>query len=369
MISFHVEATSGQARAGQLQTPHGTVQTPAFMPVATQASVKSLTPDEVSAAGTRLLIMNTYHLWVRPGAETVAALGGLHQFCRWPHAIFTDSGGFQAFSLADRVKVDEEGFEFSSHLDGRRLRLSPEESMRVQGLLGSDVAMQLDVCPPAGSPGSALIEAVERTTRWGRRCLAARAPGQAVFGIVQGGLDLSLRRRHARELGELEFDGLAFGGFSVGEPPEHMHAALVEVAAALDPARPRYLMGVGTLRDLVLAIDVGIDLFDCVIPTRNARNGQAFTASGKLVIRNACYKEDPRPLDPDCDCPTCRGKYSRAYLRHAYMAREIIALRLLTLHNVHVYARLVREAREAIVRNDYATFRDGKLRSLAGREE
>jgi queuine tRNA-ribosyltransferase len=349
LISFSVDASSGLARAGTLRTLHGDVLTPAFQPVATQATVKSLSAEDAAETGARLLIMNTYHLWLRPGAELVEERGGLHEFARWPHAITTDSGGFQAFSLAERTRVDEQGFEFSSHLDGRRLKLSPEEAMRVQGMLGSDIAMQLDVCAPGGAPREELVRAVERTTRWGERCLKARNAGQALFGIVQGGTDVELRLQHAEELGRLPFDGLALGGFSVGEPIADMYRALESAAPALDPKRPRYLMGVGTPEDLLHAIGVGVDLFDCVMPTRNARNGQAFVRSGKLVVKNARYKNDPLPLDQACRCPACRGGYSRSYLRHLYMAKEILALRLLSLHNLFYYQDLVSDARRALV--------------------
>ncbi|MEO8182798.1 MAG: tRNA guanosine(34) transglycosylase Tgt, partial [Deltaproteobacteria bacterium] len=319
-MRFEVIARSGRARLGQLWTPHGIVQTPAFMPVGTQGSVKALHPTEVSDTGARLLIANTYHLWLRPGAELVAEHGGLHAFMRWPHAIATDSGGFQAFSLAERVRVDESGFDFASHLDGSRRRLTPEESMRVQGLLGSDIALQLDICPPANVPRSELIAAVERTTRWAERCLSARKPGQALFGIVQGGTDVDLRCQHAETLARLPLDGLALGGFSVGESPELMHQALERVVPALDSARPRYLMGVGTPLDLVRAVSVGVDLFDCVMPTRNARNGQAFVSRGRLRLKNARYRTDTRPLDETCSCPACSQGFSRAYLRHLYVA-------------------------------------------------
>src|SRR5688572_14836381 len=243
-VRFELVRTQGTARAGTLTTPHAVVPTPCFMPVATQATVKALTPAEVSSAGARMVIMNTYHLWLRPGADLVAEQGGLHEFSRWPHAIATDSGGYQAFSLAERTSLSEAGFDFASHLDGSRRLLTPEESMRVQGLLGSDIALQLDVCPPAGASASELYEAVLRTTRWARRCLDAKVPDQALFGIVQGGLDVELRRAHARELQDLPLDGIALGGFSVGEPPAEMHRALAEVAPGLDPARPHYLMGV-----------------------------------------------------------------------------------------------------------------------------
>lgn len=361
MIRFHVEEWSGQARVGVLSTPHGDVPTPAFMPVGTLGTVKALSPDEVAGTGARMLISNTYHLWLRPGPEVVRAHGGLHGFMRWPHAIATDSGGYQAFSLADLRTLSDDGFEFASHLDGSRRFLSPEEAMRVQGLLGSDVALQLDVCPPAGAGRSELEQAVRRTTRWAERCLASRVPDQALFGIIQGGTDPELRLRHAKELGSLPLDGLALGGFSVGEPPEDMHRTLARVVPEVDPGRPRYLMGVGTPADLVRAIGVGIDLFDCVLPTRNARNGQVFVPSGRLVIRNARYRDDLSPLDPSCGCPVCRGGYTRSYLRHLYMAGEILAHRLLSLHNVFQYQTLVSEARDAIRAHSYAEWAEERL--------
>ncbi|MBL9024757.1 MAG: tRNA guanosine(34) transglycosylase Tgt [Myxococcales bacterium] len=356
-FSFRVLATDGAARTGLLETAHGPVPTPTFMPVGTQGSVKTLTPGEVAATGARIVLGNTYHLWLRPGAEAVAAHGGLHAFTRWPHAMLTDSGGYQAFSLAERRTVDEDGFVFRSHLDGSRHALTPEEAMRVQGLLGADIAMQLDVCPPGGAPRAELERACATTTRWAKRCLAARRPDQAVFGIVQGGCEVDLRQRHAAELGELPFDGLALGGFSVGEPIEAMHAALPEVAPALDPRRPRYLMGVGTPRDLVTAIAAGVDMFDCVLPTRNARNGQALLRRGRIVIKQSRYKDDRLPLDPECTCPACAGGYARSYLRHLFLAGEILALRLLSEHNLHLYGQLTREAREAIVAGTFSSFR------------
>ena len=365
MIDFKVTARSGQARAGSLATSHGEVLTPAFMPVGTQATVKALSPDELARSGTRLLIANTYHLALRPGAEVVAELGGLHEFMRWPFAIATDSGGYQAFSLASRTVVDEAGFEFSSHLDGSRHLLSPEESMRIQSLLGADIVMQLDICPPAGASRAELELAVARTTRWAKRCLESRDPRQALFGIVQGGLDIELRRSHAAELGALPFDGLALGGFSVGEPPEQMHTALESVVPALDESRPKYLMGVGMPADVIAAVRCGVDLFDCVLPTRNARNGQIFVASGRLNIRNAVYRTDRRPLEDGCSCPTCAEGFSRAYLRHLFIAGEILAHRLLTAHNVCYYQSLLRRAREAILQGSYEYWASERLAALS----
>jgi queuine tRNA-ribosyltransferase len=362
--AFDVLAADGHARTALLTTPHGQVPTPTFMPVGTQGSVKTLTPAEVAATGARIVLGNTYHLWLRPGPELVASLGGLHAFTKWPHAMLTDSGGFQAFSLAERRTLSDDGFVFRSHLDGSRRALGPEEAMRVQGLLGADIAMQLDVCPPGGAPRAEVEAAVRQTTRWAARCLAARRADQAVFGIVQGGTHPDLRLSHAEELGAMPFDGLALGGFSVGEPIEAMHAVLGEVAHRLDPERPRYLMGVGTPKDLLVAIGAGIDMFDCVLPTRNARNGQALTRRGRIVIKQARHRDDPRPIDPSCPCPCCATGYSRAYLRHLYLAGEILVLRLLTEHNLHLYGQLVAEARAAIAEHRYAAFAKGWLEGL-----
>ena len=368
MIAFELEATSGHARAGTLRSPHGAVVTPAFMPVGTLGTVKALGSDEVAASGARMLIANTYHLWLRPGPELVAAHGGLHGFMRWPHVIATDSGGYQAFSLAKLRTVSEDGFEFSSHLDGARKFLSPEEAMRIQGLLGADVALQLDVCPPAGAPAEELLEATRRTTRWAIRCLESRRPDQALFGIVQGGTDVELRRRHGAELGALPLDGIALGGFSVGEPPEDMHRTLGAVVPGLDEARPRYLMGVGTPSDLVRAIGAGVDLFDCVMPTRNARNGQAFVGSSRIVIKNARHRAELGPLEPGCRCPACAGGYSRCYLRHLFLAGEILALRLLSAHNVWHYQGLVAAARRAVLEGRYPAWAAEFLERAAERE-
>lgn len=361
MISFRVEQHSGNARRGVLTSGHGEVLTPAFMPVGTQAAVKGVSSEEVMASGARMEIMNTYHLWLRPGPELIAEFGGLHGFARWPHTIVTDSGGFQAFSLAHNTRASENGFEFASHLDGKKMMLSPEEAMRVQGLLGSDIAMQLDVCPPGGSPRADLVQAVERTTRWAERCLAARAPQQAVFGIAQGGTDVELRLSHIEALAKLPFDGLALGGFSVGEPIPEMYRALAVVAPALPANRPRYLMGVGMPTDILTAIGHGIDMFDCVIPTRNARNGQVFTWGGKITIKNARYRDDARPLEEECACAACRPGYSRAYLRHLYLLGEILVLRLLSDHNLHFYGRMLAGARAAITRGDFAEWSRRKL--------
>lgn len=367
-VRFELVAQDGDARAGILHTPHGPVPTPTFMPVGTQGSVKTLSPDEVAATGARVVLGNSYHLWLRPGPEVVAALGGLHGFSRWPHAMLTDSGGFQAFSLSQQCKRDDDGFVFRSHLDGDRRRLSPEEAMRVQRLLGADIAMQLDVCPPGGAPAGEVADACRTTTAWAARCLEHKRrddergmPPQALFGIIQGGVDVAARLAHADELGAMDFDGLALGGFSVGEPIERMVETLAEVAPKVDPRRARYLMGVGKPADLLRAIGCGIDMFDCVLPTRNGRNGQALTRDGRLVIKNARYRDDPAPLDERCGCATCRGGYARGYLRHLFACGEMLCFRLISLHNLHLYGELVGEAREAIIAGNYAAFREQNL--------
>jgi queuine tRNA-ribosyltransferase len=370
-FAFRVVASDGRARRAVLETPHGDVDTPTFMPVGTQGSVKTLTPGEVASTGARVVLGNTYHLMLRPGASAVASLGGLHGFTRWPHAMLTDSGGFQAYSLSTasgmRSLVDsaEVGFAFKSHIDGSTHALTPVEAVRVQGLIGADIQMQLDVCPPGDSPRAVVQEAVARTTRWAKRALATPRPeGQAIFGIVQGACFADLRRAHAEELGALSFDGLALGGFSVGEPVERMHETLAEVTSTLDGERPRYVMGIGTPRDLVIAMGAGADMFDCVLPTRNARNGQALTRRGRIVIKQARYKDDPGPIDPACACACCAGGYSRAYLRHLFLAGEILCLRLLSLHNLHWYGELVAGARSAIESHRYDEWAKGILESL-----
>jgi queuine tRNA-ribosyltransferase len=372
-FAFRVLARDGASRRAVLETPHGVVDTPTFMPVGTQGSVKTLSPSEVASTGARVVLGNTYHLMLRPGANTVADLGGLHGFTRWPHAMLTDSGGFQAYSLSaasgkrSLVAVAEEGFAFKSHLDGSQHMLTPEEAVRVQGLLGADIQMQLDVCPPGDSPRSVVETAIARTTRWARRALASPRPErQALFGIVQGACFSDLRRAHAEELGGLPFDGLALGGFSVGEPIERMHETLREVAPALDPERPRYVMGIGTPRDILLAIGAGADMFDCVLPTRNARNGQALTRAGRVIVKQAQYKDDARPIDERCACACCREGYSRAYLRHLYLAGEMLCLRLLSLHNLHFYGELVAEARAAIEAQRFEAWAGHTLAAMDG---
>lgn len=347
-FAFRIEAVDGSARCGELRTPRATVQTPAFMPVGTQATVKGLTPDEVASTGARIILANTYHLWLRPGAESIAALGGVVGFMKWPHALLTDSGGYQVFSLAKHRTIDDDGITFRSHLDGALRRLTPEEAMHVQALLGSDIAMVLDECPPGGASRAVVQQAIRRTTDWAVRCLRTEpAKGQARFGIVQGGTQLDLRLSHLETIAALPFDGVALGGFSVGEPTEEMYSLVERIAPAMPADRPRYLMGVGTPVDLLRALSSGIDLFDCVLPTRNARNGQALTWGGRVNLRQARHREDQEPLDLRCDCTVC-ATYSRAYLRHLFKADEMLGPRLLSLHNLHFYGALMRKAREMI---------------------
>jgi queuine tRNA-ribosyltransferase len=361
-FEFNVLAQDGKARRSKFVTPHAAVDLPTFMPVGTQGTVKTLTPDEVANTGAQIVLGNTYHLWVRPGPDVVAHFGGLHNFSKWPRAMLTDSGGFQAFSLSENVKLTEEGFTFRSHLDGQSMFLSPEEAVRIQGLIGADIQMQLDVCSPGNSERKVVEAAVARTTRWARRAVATPRPDrQALFGIVQGACFVDLRRDHAKELAEYPFDGLALGGFSVGEPIASMYETLEAVAHEVDPERPRYLMGVGTPQDLLVAIGFGIDMFDCVLPTRNARNGQALTRFGKITIKNARYREDKLPLDPECTCPACRAGYARGYLRHLFIAGEILALRLISAHNLHFYGELMRGAREAIEKGNYVDYQRSSL--------
>jgi queuine tRNA-ribosyltransferase len=347
-IRFELLANDGAARRGRLHTPHGVVETPVFMPVGTQATVKGLTPAQLLDAGAQMVLGNTYHLTLRPGDELIAELGGLHQFMHWDRPILTDSGGYQVYSLAPTRRIDDHGAAFRSHIDGTLLELTPERAVIIQENLGSDVAMCLDECPPADSQLEYLHVAVRRTILWAERCRDAhRRPDQALFGIVQGGRDLGLREECAVALRKLDFPGYALGGFSVGETPEQMIAALEPCVAYLPQNKPRYLMGVGRPEDILAAVGRGIDLFDCVLPTRNGRNASAFTSEGPLRLRNAVHKRDPRPLESGCPCYACRA-FSRAYLHHLFLAQEMLGPTLLSLHNVAFYCRLMAEVRQAI---------------------
>lgn len=354
------------ARRGQVTTRHGTIETPVFMPVGTQATVKAVTPENLYEMNAEIILGNTYHLYIRPGHELIERFGGLHGFMNWKGSILTDSGGFQIFSLKDLAKITEEGAQFRSHVDGAKLFLSPEGAVQVQQSLGSDIMMCLDTCIPYPASRQEVIASTALTTRWAKRCRDAHTRReQLLFGIIQGGMDAELRRQHAEQLIEIGFDGYAIGGLSVGEEPAMMY----DIAEATTPHMPedhaRYLMGVGTPRDLVEGVWRGIDMFDCVMPTRNARNGMLFTTTGRVVIKNSRFRDDPRPLDESCTCYTCRN-YSRAYLRHLYVSREILSYHLNTIHNLHYYLQLMAGIRKAIEEDRFAAFRNdfyGRLES------
>ncbi|MBX6351752.1 MAG: tRNA guanosine(34) transglycosylase Tgt [Thermoflavifilum sp.] len=338
-----------RARRGRLTTPHGVVETPVFMPVGTQATVKTMAPWELEELDARLILANTYHLHLRPGDDLVAEAGGLHSFMRWPRAILTDSGGFQVFSLNDLRKVTDEGVAFRSHIDGRPLFFTPESVMAIENRLGADIIMAFDECPPYPAERSYIETSLKRTLDWAKRCRAAhrRPDEQALFGIVQGGVFADLRRVAARELIDLDLPGYAIGGLSVGEPKPLMHEMLDVTVPLLPEDRPRYLMGVGTPEDLLEGVERGVDMFDCVLPTRIARNGTVLTRRGKLVVRNARYARDFRPLDEDCRCRVCQT-FTRAYIRHLLKADEVLGIRLTTWHNVHFLLTLMAEVRHAI---------------------
>ncbi|MGB0089279.1 MAG: tRNA guanosine(34) transglycosylase Tgt [Planifilum fulgidum] len=347
------------ARLGRLHTPHGTFETPMFMPVGTQATVKTMSPEELEEIGSGIILANTYHLYLRPGHEIVREAGGLHRFMNWNRGILTDSGGFQVFSLSPLRKITEEGVSFRSHISGEPLFLSPEKSIEVQNALGADIIMAFDECPPYPAEREYVQASLERTTRWAERCLKAhrRPQDQALFGIVQGGMYKDLREQSAKQLVAMDFPGYAVGGLSVGEPKELMYEILSHTTPLLPADKPRYLMGVGSPDALIEGVIRGIDMFDCVLPTRIARNGTTMTSQGRLVVRNARYARDFSPLDPECDCYTCRH-YTRAYIRHLIKADEIFGLRLTTYHNLYFLTRLMERIREAIRKDRLLDFRD-----------
>jgi len=377
-FGFSRLGTDGAARVGELQTPHGVVQTPAFMPVGTQGAVKAMRQRDLEEAGAQIVLGNTYHLYLRPGDQLIARHGGLHRFVAWPHPILTDSGGYQVFSLAERRTIAEEGAEFRSHLDGSSHLLTPESATDIQARLGSDIAMVLDECLAYPATRDEAARSMERSVRWAGRGRArlmqiregaagevgATNEGQAQFGIVQGGVFQDLRERSAAATIDIGFEGYAIGGLSVGEPLDLMYTVVADTARRLPEAQPRYLMGTGTPEDLVECVARGIDMFDCVLPTRNARNGQLFTSRGRLNIRNARYAEDEGPVDPACGCYTCRT-HSRAYLRHLYMAGEMSAGALNTLHNLSFYLDTMRRIRDAISLRTFGRFRQEFLRSVS----
>ena len=362
MFEFEVSARSGAARTGTLTLPHGLVETPVFMPVGTQGTVRALSPNDLRAAGASLVLANTYHLHVRPGEQVVEKLGGLHRFMAWDRPLLTDSGGFQVFSLEGFRRVSEDGVEFQSHVDGSRRTLTPERATEIQWTLGADVVMAFDHVVPGGADESVARDALERTMRWLERCarrheeLTTEGGSQTLWPILQGGVHLGLRKEALRRICDMgSWSGLAIGGLSVGEPKPVMYGMLEALEPRLPAAAPRYLMGVGFPEDLVAAVERGVDLFDCVAPTRNGRNGSAFTPEGPVNIRNAEHRDDPRPLDATCDCEACTT-FSRGYLRHLFVAEELLGLRLLSLHNVRYLIRLAEEMRAAIRRNAFGSW-------------
>jgi queuine tRNA-ribosyltransferase len=367
---FTLETTDGPARAGVIRTAHGDIPTPAFMPVGTKGTVKSLHPDEVRALGASVILGNTYHLHFRPGEDVVAELGGLHAFSGWDGPILTDSGGFQVFSLRDTLlAVDDDGVTFRSVYNGSPERFTPAGAARIQAALGSDIAMCLDICPPAGVPRRELEQAVRRTTVWAEQQVEVeRAPGQLRFGISQGGADDELRRRSIGEITALPFDGYALGGLAVGESRDEMLDAVGWSAPLLPDDRPRYFMGIGDAEGILEVVARGIDMFDCVLPTRTARTGSALTAAGRLNLRNARFARDPGPLDEGCDCPAC-ARFSRAYVRHLVNQEEILGLRLLSMHNLRFVLRLTAGARAAIQRGTFGEFKARTLATLSGAPE
>jgi queuine tRNA-ribosyltransferase len=369
-VTFRIEATDGAARSGVLTTPHGEIRTPAFMPVGTKGTVKALHPDEVRALGADVVLANTYHLHFRPGEQVVEELGGIHAFSGWSGPILTDSGGFQVFSLRDTItRLDEDGVAFRSVYDGSDARFTPEGVAEIQRRLGSDIAMCLDVCLPAGAPEDDLGRAVDLTTQWATRQVEApRADGQLRFGIAQGATHTGLRTRSIEEITALPFDGYALGGLAVGESKEEMLDCVEWAAPLLPESRPRYFMGIGDPEGILEVVARGVDMFDCVLPTRTARTGSALTWSGRLNLRNAEYRTDPRPLEPECACPACE-RFSRAYVRHLVTQREMLGLRLLSLHNLRFVLDLTARARAAIERGTFSSFRDEALARLAGPPE
>ena len=351
------EVKQGKARRGRLHTPHGTFETPMFMPVGTQATVKTLSPEELYDMESQVILANTYHLFLRPGSGLVKKAGGLHKFMNYNRGMLTDSGGFQVFSLGEMRKITEEGVMFRSHIDGSKQFLSPEVSVRVQEELGADIAMAFDECIPYPSDFNYTKKSTERTTRWAERCLKAHTrPDQALFGIVQGGMFPELRKMSAESLLEMDFAGYGIGGLSVGEPKPVMYDMLDQTTDWMDKQKARYLMGVGTPDCIVEGVNLGVDMFDCVFPTRVARNGTAMTARGRLVIRNAVYAEDFRPIDENCSCYTCRN-FSRAYIRHLFKAEETFGLRLLSIHNLHFLLDFAKKIRDSIEQDRFAEFR------------
>ncbi|GAB6183793.1 tRNA guanosine(34) transglycosylase Tgt [Thermodesulfovibrio hydrogeniphilus] len=358
-MKFKILKKDGFARTGILETERGIVHTPVFMPVGTNGTVKAMTPDEVKQIGYEIILSNTYHLYLRPGHDVIKKLGGIHRFINWHGPILTDSGGFQIYSLASLRKITSEGVEFRSHIDGSLHFITPEKAIGIQLALGSDIIMVLDECVPYPSDENYVEKSLILTTEWAKRCkehFEKNKEKNALFGILQGGVFPQLRQKALEELLKIGFDGYAIGGLSVGEPKEDMYKVVSEIAPIMPEDKPRYLMGVGDLLDVIHAVEHGIDMFDCVMPTRNARNGTLFTSQGRISIKRSEFKDDPSPLDPECDCYTCKN-YSRAFLRHLYMCREILSMRLNTIHNLHFYCRFFQKMREAINEGKFQQFK------------
>lgn len=358
------ECKHTRARAGRLYTPHGVIETPVFMPVGTQGTVKTMSPDELRQIGAGIILSNTYHLYLRPGDELIQRAGGLHKFMNWDGAILTDSGGFQVFSLAPLRHIDEEGVTFRSHIDGSTHVFTPENVMKIQQNLGSDIAMVFDECVSYPSEYRYVKDSMERTTRWAERCKRAHIrEDQALFGIIQGGVFLELREKSTKDLLELDFPGYGIGGLSVGEPKSEMYKVLDHIMPMIPKHLPRYLMGVGSPDCLVEGVARGVDMFDCVLPTRMARNGTVLTRSGRLVVRNAKYAEDYRPLEEGCECYACRN-FSRGYIRHLIKAKEVLGIRLTTIHNLHFLSKLMADMRRAILEDEFDSFREDFFRAF-----
>jgi len=371
-VNYELLHKDGNARAGIITTPHGEIKTPVFMPVGTQATVKTMNPEEVRELGADIILGNTYHLFLRPGDDVVAKFGGLHKFMNWPHPILTDSGGFQVFSLGAIRKIKEEGVYFRSHLDGSKRFISPEKSIEIQNNLGSDIVMLFDECPPGQSSREYLIPSIERTSRWAKRCVVAhkRPEDQGLFAIVQGGIYEDLRDKSMNELMEMDesFSGYAIGGLAVGEPREDMYRILNYITPKLPENKPRYLMGVGEPLDMLEAVEHGVDMMDCVQPSRIGRHGTTFTKYGRLVIKNAKYALDPRPLDEGCDCYVCKN-YTRGYIRHLFKANEMLGQKLATYHNLYFLIKMMNGARDAIIEGKFNEYKENFINNYTQGKE
>ncbi|MCE5195182.1 MAG: tRNA guanosine(34) transglycosylase Tgt [Nitrospiraceae bacterium] len=361
-MNFKIISQDENSRLGIIETEHGNINTPVFMPVGTQATVKAMSPLELKEIGSEIILSNTYHLYLRPGHETIAKLGGLHKFMGWDGPILTDSGGFQVYSLSALREIDEKGVHFKSHLDGSMHFISPQIAMEIQSELGSDICMAFDECTPYPSTYEYSQKSLELTTKWVKQCKEYHKNNQGLFGIIQGGMYKDLRKRSLEEIVDIGFDGYAIGGVSVGEPKEEMHEIINFIAPIMPQDKPRYLMGIGDLYDMLVAVEAGFDMFDCVMPTRNARNGTLFTSNGRISIKRTEFKEDNSTLDENCGCYTCRN-FSKAYLRHLFLAKEILSMRLNTIHNLYFYLDFFRKIREAIKRNRFVEFKN-KWQSL-----